>query len=65
MPYLIGLLSWLGAGAVLFVIIVLLRSPGGSAEGESGEAARRGTADRAGADGWASSQVEAPRAPRS
>ena len=25
--YLIGLLAWLGAGAVLFVIIVLLRSP--------------------------------------
>ena len=27
-PYLLGLLSWLGAGAVLFVIIVLIRSPG-------------------------------------
>lgn len=39
LPYLVGLLSWLGAGAVLFVIIVLLRSPGRSSEGSSDEAA--------------------------
>lgn len=39
LPYLVGLLAWLGAGALLFVIIVLLRSPGRNSEGTSDEAA--------------------------
>lgn len=37
-PYLIGLLCWLAAGAEIFVIIVLLRAPAGSPEASSDDA---------------------------